>query len=140
MKTQFIENKVVELLNAAKNCKKSTEKEISEYTSLGNNLKKCYLKVGILKEAGKQGRIKLYGFNVFKINVDTVTEAYRYKESLENPSKVTTTVVNVSKPVVNVVKTTKEHKELFPSVEDCKKYLQHLYGANAEVVITITIK
>lgn len=142
-KKDFIAAKTAELIEAAKNVKGfQSEDVIQNQTSLGNGLKKYYLQTGILVKGPKQGKKHTYKFDVFSINIAKVTEVYKLKEQDARPKQFIRFVEK--DPVVKTETSSEPEKKnsienLFPSVEDCKKYLQHLYGANAKVTITIVI-
>lgn len=143
----FVDSKLVELLEAAKNLKGfNTEKEIEKWTSLGNNMKKCYLAVGILVEGEKQGKMHTYKLDAFKITPENIKEAYNKKNLLKGNKELTKRNIKWEKlckngfdkygnilPDKEEVTHTKT-EDLFPSIDDCLKYLQHHYGVDVEVI------
>lgn len=140
---KFLEDKVQELLRAVEILGVSpvAQSSIQEYVTLANGVKECFLKVGILEEVGKEGKKPLLRINFANCNVSKVYAAYRFKDL----NKKKPTLPRIPKPSIDKqdaiakgkAKTkdlTSNSKEVFPSLEDCTKYLKHHYGLNYEVV------
>ena len=154
----FIESKVATLIGIARDFIKlkpengfATEEELKSLgLSLGNNMKKCYLEVGILIEGPKRGKSLTYKFDGFKLNEETVKAAYAKKALLKNNKELDKRNAqwdkmckngfdkhgNIlpDKEEVTPVETETKTEDLFPSIEDCLKYLQHHYGMDVEVI------
>lgn len=121
---KFLEDKVQELLCAVKNLGLTApQAKINEYVSLTNGVKDCFIKVGILEEAGKEGKAPLLRINFANCNTDKVYAAYSLK-AVKKAGKVHRIIK--SKPVVTIPMPKVTTEEFFPSLEDCKKYLKHL--------------
>ena len=141
--TKFLQEKKQELLEAAKQLPNeyATTEEISEYVSLGNGVKKCFLQTGILDKGAKVGKTHLLKIDVFKCNEETIRLAYSYREQ-HNKSRIISAKIQRIREIAakeslkTSVKTEKiEKQDVFPSIDDCVAFLKHHYGVTHEVII-----
>ena len=141
--TKFLQEKKQELLEAAKQLHNAyaTTEEISNYISLTNGVKKCFLQAGILVKGAKIGKAYLLKIDIFKCNEETIRLAYSYKEQ-HNKSRINSAKIQKIRALAakeglkTSTKTTRIKKqEVFPSIEDCVAFLKHYYGMNYEVIL-----
>lgn len=141
----FLEAKVQELMEAAVKLQERfcSSAEIQEHTSLNNNMRECYLKVGILEEGEKVGKSRLYRVNPFNINVANVHRAYTIKATLRKNREASDKAAIIARvaeregftPKVTTTKVEKPKVEsIFPTLEDCLSFLKHHYGIHHEVL------
>lgn len=141
--TQFLQSKVQELLEASMKLHNdfATVEEISQYVSLGNGIKKCFLKAGILIKGAKVGKSCLFKIDVFNCNEEAVRLAYSYKEQHKehriNSVKIQRVKAIAAKEGLKAsIETKKVEKiDIFPSIEDCITFLKHHYGMKHEVIL-----
>ena len=127
MSTNFQTAKLAELQEAKANVPMFfTHDELAEYTPLGNNVKKAYLQVGILKNSdNKRGKQSLLTFG--ELSVEKIREAYRLREELTYGTKTT--------EVVTIKPATKEEED-----DDHGAHLVNKWSTRYKVVDTQEVK